>query len=64
VVANYSSWVEPMPPEVALDRGAPARKELGSLARGGGLVAPALTLVNLIGYVLAVAAARAFDKST
>jgi O-antigen/teichoic acid export membrane protein len=53
-----------MPPEVALDRGAPARKELGSLARGGGLVAPALTLVNLIGYVLAVAAARAFDKST
>lgn len=32
-----------------------------SLARGGSLIAPALTVVNLAGYVLTVAAARAFD---
>jgi O-antigen/teichoic acid export membrane protein len=32
-----------------------------SLARGGSLVAPALTLVNLVGYVLAVLASRALD---
>lgn len=32
-----------------------------SLARSGGLVAPALTLVNVIGYLLAVAASRALD---
>lgn len=32
-----------------------------SLTRGGGLVAPALTLVNVVGYVLAVAASRALD---
>jgi O-antigen/teichoic acid export membrane protein len=35
-----------------------------SLARGGSLVAPALTLVNIVGYILTVAAARVFDKST
>jgi O-antigen/teichoic acid export membrane protein len=40
------------------------REELGSLARGGSLVAPALTLVNVVGYVLTVAAARVFDRST
>ena len=33
-----------------------------SLARGAGLVTPALTVVNLAGYVLAVAASRAFSK--
>lgn len=32
-----------------------------SLVRGGSLVAPALTLLNLVGYALTVAAARAFD---
>ena len=37
---------------------APAR---GSLARGGALVAPALMLVNVVGYVLAVAGSRALD---
>jgi O-antigen/teichoic acid export membrane protein len=59
--------VEPLPPAVALASGVPVETtggELGSLARGGGLVAPALTLVNIVGYVLTVAAARAFDKST
>lgn len=39
-----------------------AAHDRGSLARGGGLVAPALTLVNLVGYVLAVAASRALDQ--
>ena len=34
----------------------------GSLARGGGLIAPALTLVNLIGYLVTVSAARALSK--
>jgi O-antigen/teichoic acid export membrane protein len=33
-----------------------------SLARGGSLVAPALTFVNVVGYVVTVAAARALDK--
>ncbi|MCW2599005.1 MAG: hypothetical protein JWM02_834 [Frankiales bacterium] len=33
-----------------------------SLARGGSLVAPALTLVNVVGYVVTVAAARVLDK--
>lgn len=33
-----------------------------SLVRRGGAVAPALTLVNLLGYVLTVVAARALDK--
>ena len=33
-----------------------------SLARGGGLVAPALTLVNLVGYLVTVSAARALSK--
>jgi O-antigen/teichoic acid export membrane protein len=32
-----------------------------SLVRGGSLVAPALTLLNLVGYVLTVGAARVFD---
>ena len=35
-----------------------------SLARGAGLVAPALTAVNLVGYVLAVLAARIFSKDS
>ncbi len=35
---------------------------LASLARGGGLIAPALTLVNLIGYLVTVSAARALSK--
>ncbi len=34
-----------------------------SLARGGGLVAPALTLLNLSGYVLAVAASRVLEPA-
>ena len=38
---------------------APARR---SLARGGALVAPALMLVNVVGYVLAVAGSRALDQ--
>lgn len=33
-----------------------------SLARSGGLIAPALTLVNLVGYVVTVGAARALSK--
>jgi O-antigen/teichoic acid export membrane protein len=33
------------------------------LARGGGLVAPALTFVNLVGYGLTVVAARTLDKN-
>ena len=33
-----------------------------SLARGGSLVAPALTLVNVVGYAVTVAAARVLDK--
>jgi O-antigen/teichoic acid export membrane protein len=33
-----------------------------SLARGGGLIAPALTLVNLIGYLIAVVASRALGQ--
>ncbi len=33
-----------------------------SLARSGGVVVPALTLVNAIGYVLTVTAARALDQ--
>jgi len=42
-----------------VDPGAPDRK--GSLARSGGLVMPALTVVNAVGYVLAVAASRALE---
>lgn len=34
-----------------------------SLTRGGGLVAPALTLLNAAGYVLAVAASRVLDPA-
>lgn len=34
-----------------------------SLTRGGSLVAPALTLVNVVGYVLTVFAARTLDKA-
>lgn len=34
-----------------------------SLARGGGLVAPALMLANLAGYLLAVGASRALDPA-
>ncbi len=33
-----------------------------SLARGGSLIAPALTLVNLVGYVLTVSASRALNQ--
>jgi O-antigen/teichoic acid export membrane protein len=36
--------------------------ERASLTRGGGLVAPALTLVNVVGYVLTVLALHALDK--
>jgi O-antigen/teichoic acid export membrane protein len=37
-------------------------EDRASLARGGGLVAPALTLVNLFAYVVTVAAARELSK--
>jgi O-antigen/teichoic acid export membrane protein len=39
-----------------------AERARGSLARGGGLIAPALTLVNLMGYLLAVAASQSLDQ--
>jgi O-antigen/teichoic acid export membrane protein len=37
-------------------------EDRASLARGGGLVAPALTLVNVFAYVVTVAAARGLSK--
>ena len=63
--------MEDSPPAVALvpasadspalvDPGTPEARR--SLARGGGLVAPALALVNLVGYLLAVVASQALDQ--
>ena len=63
--------MEDSPPAVALvpasadspalvDPGTPEARS--SLARGGGLIAPALALVNLVGYLLAVVASKALDQ--
>ena len=63
--------MEDSPPAVALvpasadspalvDAGTPQARQ--SLTRGGGLVAPALALVNLVGYLLAVVASKALDQ--
>lgn len=67
----YRSIVEDHPPAVVLvpaaadsaglvDPGTPGGRR--SLARGGGLVAPALTLVNVVGYLLALVASRSLDE--
>ena len=67
----YGACVEEHPPAVVLlpaaadspglvDTGAEDGRR--SLARGGGLVGPALTAVNAVGYVLALVASRALDQ--
>jgi O-antigen/teichoic acid export membrane protein len=68
---TYRSLVEDHPPAVVLvpasadsaalvDPGTAAGRR--SLARGGGLVGPALTLVNVVGYLLALVASRTLDE--
>jgi O-antigen/teichoic acid export membrane protein len=68
----YGARVEDHPPAVVLVPAAadsPAVVDPGtsagrsSLARGGGLVAPALTLANLAGYLLAVVASHTLDQN-
>jgi O-antigen/teichoic acid export membrane protein len=67
----YGALVEEHPPAVVLvpasadsaalvDPGTAEGRR--SLARGGSLVAPALTLVNVVGYLLALVASRALDE--
>ncbi len=53
---------DPLPPVGPLPVAPGAAGPRASLARGGSLIAPALTALNLVGYVLTVTAARAFDQ--
>ncbi len=69
---HYGAHVEDHPPAVVL---VPASADSAglvdpgtedgrrSLARGGSLVAPALALVNLVGYLLAVVASQTLDQN-
>jgi O-antigen/teichoic acid export membrane protein len=56
--------VKQQPPAVVVADGVAIVEPVrASLARGGGLVAPALTLVNVLGYALTLVAAHVLDKN-
>jgi hypothetical protein len=56
--------VKQQPPAIVVADGVAIVEPVrASLARGGGLVAPALTLVNVLGYALTLVAAHVLDKN-